>query len=183
MVDSSYSPGSSQTARCRHDAATLSQQKNRMQLNLRSQKNPAGRPPYSQEQPVSHLTAARPVLAQTDIRKRSTAGSRIPRPTIGTASMNRGAIGAIGVTIGAIAVFWDAAISRLSDLPAKTIKRRAPLQGRAGVDSCRDAPAFPGEWEGFTRLKDEGSGRLRKMAASIYRHQLALSRFQLAPTA
>ena len=44
---------------------------------------------------------------------------------------------------------------------------RAPLQGRAGVDSCRDAPAFPGEREGFTCLNDEGSGRLRTMAASI----------------
>jgi hypothetical protein len=59
---------------------------------------------------------------------------------------------------------------------------RATLQGRAGVDSCRDAPAFPGEWEGFTRLKDEGSGRLRKMAASICRHRPAFSRFQFAPT-
>jgi hypothetical protein len=59
---------------------------------------------------------------------------------------------------------------------------RPTLQGRAGVDSCRDAPAFPGETGRFTRLNDEGSGRLRRMAASICRHQLALSRFQLAPT-
>ena len=59
---------------------------------------------------------------------------------------------------------------------------RATVQGRAGVDSCRDAPAFPGERGRFTRLNDEGSDRLRQMAASICRHQLALSRFQLAPT-
>ncbi len=48
---------------------------------------------------------------------------------------------------------------------------RAPLQGRAGVDSCRDAPAFPGEREGFTRLNDKASGRLREMAASTCRRQ------------
>jgi hypothetical protein len=59
---------------------------------------------------------------------------------------------------------------------------RPTLQGRAGVDSCRDAPAFPGERGRFRRLSDEGSDRLRQMAASICRHQLALSRFQLAPT-
>ncbi|MGB5695642.1 MAG: hypothetical protein WBM46_08325, partial [Polyangiales bacterium] len=50
---------------------------------------------------------------------------------------------------------------------------RATLQGRAGVDWCRDAPAFPGEREGFARLNDEESGRLRQMATSICRHQLA----------
>lgn len=62
------------------------------------------------------------------------------------------------------------------------IHQAATLQGQAGVDSCRDAPAFPGERGRFRRLNDEGSGRLRQMAASICRHQLALSRFQLAPT-
>jgi DNA-binding winged helix-turn-helix (wHTH) protein len=66
--------------------------------------------------------------------------------------------------------------------PVLALTTRAPLQGRAGVDSCRDAPAFPGEREGFTRLNDEGSGRLRKMAASICRRRPGCSRPQLAPT-
>jgi hypothetical protein len=42
----------------------------------------------------------------------------------------------------------------------------------------RDAPAFPGERARFTRLTDEGSGRLAPMAASICRRRPAFSRFQ-----
>jgi hypothetical protein len=62
------------------------------------------------------------------------------------------------------------------------ITTRATVQGRAGVCLRRDAPAFPGARGSFTRLNDEESDRLRMMAASICRHQLALSRFPLAPT-
>jgi hypothetical protein len=62
------------------------------------------------------------------------------------------------------------------------VTTRATAQGRAGLGLRRDAPAFPGEGRGFTRLTDEGSGRLRKMAASICRRRPAFSRFQLAPT-
>ncbi|MDH4316259.1 MAG: hypothetical protein OEW68_15640, partial [Gammaproteobacteria bacterium] len=35
---------------------------------------------------------------------------------------------------------------------------RATVQGRAGVGLRRDAPAFPGEREGCTRLNDERVG-------------------------
>ena len=59
---------------------------------------------------------------------------------------------------------------------------RAPLQGGAGVGWHRDAPAFPGEREGFMRLNDKGSGRLRQMAASICRRRPGFSWPQLAPT-
>ena len=51
------------------------------------------------------------------------------------------------------------------------VPTRAPLQGRAGFGWRRDASAFPGERERFTRLNDEGSGRLREMAASTCRRQ------------
>jgi len=58
------------------------------------------------------------------------------------------------------------------------ITTRATMQGRAGVGLRRDAPAFPGEREGFARLNDEGSGRLRTMAASTCRQQTGCSSLQ-----
>jgi hypothetical protein len=51
------------------------------------------------------------------------------------------------------------------------ITTRATVQGRAVFGLRRDAPAFSGERGRFTRLNDEGSGRLRPMAASICRRQ------------
>ncbi|MDA0681000.1 MAG: hypothetical protein O2880_11780, partial [Proteobacteria bacterium] len=51
------------------------------------------------------------------------------------------------------------------------VTTRATVQGRAAVGLRRDAPVFPGERGRFRRLNDEGSGRLRRMAASIWAHQ------------
>ena len=47
------------------------------------------------------------------------------------------------------------------------VTTRATVQGRAGLGLRRDAPAFSGERARFTRLTDEGSDRLRRMATSI----------------
>ena len=58
------------------------------------------------------------------------------------------------------------------------VTTRATVQGRAGLGLRRDAPAFPAERARFTRLTDEGSGRLAPMAASICRRRPAFSRFQ-----
>ena len=52
------------------------------------------------------------------------------------------------------------------------VTTRATVQGRAGFGLRHDAPAFPGEWEGFTCLNDEESGRLRRMAVSICRNRM-----------
>jgi len=43
----------------------------------------------------------------------------------------------------------------------------ATARERAGFGLRRDAPAFPGERGGFMHLNDDGSSRLRRMAASI----------------
>jgi hypothetical protein len=55
------------------------------------------------------------------------------------------------------------------------VTTRATVQGRAGFGLRRDALAFPGERRGFTRLNDEGSDRLRRIAASICPQQTGFS--------
>ena len=55
------------------------------------------------------------------------------------------------------------------------ITTRAPLQGRAAFGSRRDAPAFSSERGRFTRLDDQGSGRLRRIAASMCPQQTGFS--------
>jgi hypothetical protein len=58
------------------------------------------------------------------------------------------------------------------------VTTRATVQGRAVFGLRRDAPAFSGERGKFTRLNDEGSGRLRRMAASSYPQQTGFSSLQ-----
>ena len=58
------------------------------------------------------------------------------------------------------------------------VTTRATVQGRAGFGLRGDPPAFPGERGRFTRLNDEGSGRLREMAASICRRRPGFSSLQ-----
>jgi hypothetical protein len=62
------------------------------------------------------------------------------------------------------------------------VTTRTTMQGRAGVGLRRDAPAFPGERARFTRLNDEGSDRLRRIATSIWAHRPVSARSDgLAP--
>ena len=50
------------------------------------------------------------------------------------------------------------------------VRMVSTVPGRAGFGLRRDASAFPGERERFTRLNDEGSGRLRPLVTWICRH-------------
>jgi hypothetical protein len=67
-------------------------------------------------------------------------------------------------------------------IPGLAEHQPGPVPGRAVVGLRRDALAFPGERGRFTRLNDEGSGRLRELGASICRRRPGFSRLQLAPT-